>query len=668
VAFRRARAARVGEAVLFALTTIAVAVLVFAAPTPEPHSFGGLSRLPFVLLLAPLLWGAVRFGPAGTSFSLLAMSTVALWAAVHGRGLLSGFPPREGALTFQSVIWIVGVPLMCLAAIVRERESGERHLRDRLRFEQFLSEFARAFVHPSSQEMVVAFDSWLALLGKRLGMDRMIVLIHGPEGVLDVHRAWASAAIESRTMGSSRIPTVLPRIAERILAIEAEGQGAAILGVAHSWVEVQDVGWVLTVPLIGSGRVLGAFVSVRGHAVEADESEELTRRLDLVGDVLAGAVARRDTEDALRGSEEMKSAILSSLPIGVAVLDSEGTVVTVNESWRLSANAEGVGIVGEGENYLDQCRHLAGRGIEEAAEIARGIEGVIDGSQASFTGEFSRLAGGSVRWFALSVVPWTGAMRGAVVSQTDVTVRRTAELEAQGSRHDLAHLLRVSTVGLMATSLAHELNQPLTSILANAQAAQRLAYDKPADLVELKEILTDVIDQDKRAGEVIGRLREMLRKGEIRREPMDLTVVVQDVARLLASDAVIRNVALRIDVEAEAPRVIGDPTQIQQVVLNLLLNAMDAAAESGRARAVKVAVRPAGRAGVEVSVSDGGGGIPAGLEEKLFEPFFTTKPGGMGMGLSIARSIVSAHGGRIWAGNNPGGGATLRFVLPVERA
>jgi signal transduction histidine kinase len=230
---------------------------------------------------------------------------------------------------------------------------------------------------------------------------------------------------------------------------------------------------------------------------------------------------------------------------------------------------------------------------------------VIDGSQASFTAEFPRLAAGGVRWFALSVVPWAGATRGAVVSQTDITQRRTAELEAQSSRHELAHLLRVSTVGVMATSLAHELNQPLTSILANAQAARRLAYDKPADIVELREILTDVIEQDKRAGEVIGRLREMLRKGEIRREPLDLNTVVQDVARLLASDAVIRNVALRIEAEVRVPRVIGDPTQIQQVVLNLLLNAMDAC-ESGRARTVTVAVRAEGGAGVEVSVSDAG--------------------------------------------------------------
>src|SRR6185369_13280651 len=218
----------------------------------------------------------------------------------------------------------------------------------------------------------------------------------------------------------------------------------------------------------------------------------------------------------------MKSAILSSLPIGVAVLDSEGTVVTVNESWRLSANAEGMGIVGEGANYLDQWRHLAARGVAEAAEIARGIEGVIDGSQASFTGEFPRLAGGSMRWFALSVVPWTGPTRGAVVSQTDVTVRRTAELEAQSSRHDLAHLLRVSTVGVMATSLAHELNQPLTAILANAQAALRLLAVDPPDVTEFRAVLTDMIEEDKRAGEIINQLREMLRKGTPQKAILDV--------------------------------------------------------------------------------------------------------------------------------------------------
>jgi PAS domain-containing protein len=302
----------------------------------------------------------VRFGPAGASFSLLGMATVALWSAVHGRGLLSGCRPREAALTFQSVTWVVGVPLLCLAAIVRERHVGELFLRDRLRFEQLLSELARAFVHPSSAEMEITFDSWLALAGRRLKMDRLIVLVHGPGGILDVHYAWASAAIEARGLTSSRIPNAVPRIAERILAVETEGQGAAILGVAHSWVEVAEVGWMLTVPLIGSGRVLGAFASVRERPIDPEEADELTRRLDLLADVLAGALTRKEVEDALRGRDDLKSAILASLGAGVAVLDRDGNDHHRQRGLgRVGSRRFGRSVPGEGENCLDRWRHVA---------------------------------------------------------------------------------------------------------------------------------------------------------------------------------------------------------------------------------------------------------------------------------------------------------------------
>jgi PAS domain-containing protein len=301
---------------------------------------------------------------------------------------------------------------MCLAAIVREREAGEIALRDRLRFEQVLSELARAFVHPSSPEMdEVTFDSWLALCGKRLQMDRMVVLVHGAGGILDVHYAWASAAIESRNAASSRIPAAIPRVAERILAIEMEGQGAAILGVVHSWVEVPDVGWLLTVPLVGAGRVLGAFVSVRRRAIEPEEAEELTRRLDLLADVLAGALVRKEAEDELRGREEMKTAILSSLGIGVAVLDREGTIVTVNDSWGSWMDADEA--PAEGKNYLEEWRARALAGDEPAAAVVAGIESVIEGSRPGFACDLAcPTAAGAVRSLTLSVLPLAGRQGG----------------------------------------------------------------------------------------------------------------------------------------------------------------------------------------------------------------------------------------------------------------
>jgi two-component system sensor kinase FixL len=243
-----------------------------------------------------------------------------------------------------------------------------------------------------------------------------------------------------------------------------------------------------------------------------------------------------------------------------------------------------------------------------------------------------------------------------------------SETAARQSREELAHVLRVATMGELTTSIAHELNQPLTAILANAQAAQRLRLDRPDDRIELGEILSDMIDQDKRAGAVIGHLRDMLRKGAVRRDRLDLAATASEVARLLSSDALIRKVAIDVDAQPGTPPVSGDAIQIQQVILNLLLNALQAAENRPEGGRVAIAVRGGPDGWVEVAVSDSGPGIPDGWEEKIFEPFFTTKPSGMGMGLSIARSIVGAHGGKMAVVNRPAGGATFVFRLPPDRA
>jgi signal transduction histidine kinase len=630
---------------------VVTAVLVFG--TGGSAVADALERSPFAALVAPALWGAVRFGPAGTSFGLLATATVALWAGVHGHGFLGGVPPREGAFLYQSVLWIVAVPLMFLAALIRERESSEVLLRARLGFEQLMSEFARAFVHartPSGE----AVEGWLAVLGQRLGLDRMVVFVRERQRGLAVQSSWAS----SRAEGPSEAPpTVLARLAES--AIQADG-GAPDCAV------VPGLGHALAVPLVGGGQTWGALVAVRRELRDEDAAEGRLR-LGLVADVLAGAIARDAAEDALRGSEEMKSAILTSLPTGVAVLDRQGTIVSVNEGWRRIACADDIGRLGEGDNYLERWGRQAAGGLEDARPVVQGLRRVLDGTHASFVCEFPWTVEGTTRWFALNAVALAGPAGGAVVSKSDVTERRRTELEAQSSRQDLAHFLRISTVGALANSLAHELNQPLTAILANAQAAQRLRLDRPDDRIELGEILSDMIDQDKRAGAVIGHLRDMLKKGQVRRERLDLGRTAAEVARLLSSDALIRKVAIDVDAQPGAPAVSGDPIQIQQVILNLLLNALQAAESRTAGRHVRVAIRGDEEGWVEVSVTDNGPGIPDGWEEKVFEPFFTTKPAGMGMGLSIARSIVGAHGGKIAAVNEPHGGTTFRCRLPADR-
>lgn len=244
--------------------------------------------------------------------------------------------------------------------------------------------------------------------------------------------------------------------------------------------------------------------------------------------------------------------------------------------------------------------------------------------------------------------------------------RRRAEMEGQRLRQNLAHVGRVSTMGELTASLAHELNQPLTAILSNAQAAQRILDSDPADLVEVREILRDIVDDDKRAGEVIQRLRGFLRKSDLQLATLDIGNLVGQVARLVTSDAIIRNVTIRLELEADLPPVCGDRVQLQQVVLNLLMNGLDAMRESSAGeRVVVLRTSRAGPAAVVVVVEDSGTGIEGADLEHVFHAFYTTKPDGLGMGLAIARSIVEAHGGRLHGRNNPGGGATFSFTLPT---
>jgi two-component system sensor kinase FixL len=230
----------------------------------------------------------------------------------------------------------------------------------------------------------------------------------------------------------------------------------------------------------------------------------------------------------------------------------------------------------------------------------------------------------------------------------------------------LAHFTRVSTMGELAASLAHELNQPLAGILSNAQAARRFLTAAPPDLDQIDAILADIVEDDKRAGEVIERLRELLRKGDFETIRLDLNALVRDVAKLLASDALIRGVRIQL-MPAEQPLVVtGDRIQLQQVLLTLVVNAMEAVTERPREeRVVVVETAKAENGAFRVAVRDSGPGLDPSQYEKVFEPFYTTKSTGMGMGLSISRSIVEAHGGRIWAMNNRTRGFTVSFTVPV---
>ena len=242
--------------------------------------------------------------------------------------------------------------------------------------------------------------------------------------------------------------------------------------------------------------------------------------------------------------------------------------------------------------------------------------------------------------------------------------RRLAAEENALLRDELNHMSRTSVMGELAASLTHQLNQPLGAILMNAEEIQRMLESPQPDLGNLRAAVDDIIQDDLRATETIKGLRSFFRKSEVAKTSLDLREVVAEVVRILRSDSLLRNVTLSFESPPTRMRVAGDRIQLQQVILNLVLNAFDAVSEKEDLRAVSISMR-VNRDDVSVAVSDSGNGVAPAMIAHIFEPFFTTKPKGMGMGLAIVRSIIRAHGGQVSARRNPDRGSTFEIVLPV---
>jgi two-component system sensor kinase FixL len=667
---------RKAEAILLATGLVGILVAVFVRPESGAHPIPGVPVPPLTFIVPFILWAALRFGSAGASLSLLTAVLIAIWAATHGRGTFSAPLRAQNALAVQIIAAILAIPLMYLAALMEERRRAEKALGERLAFEELLSRLSGAFVHLPSHEMDDAFRTWLRRLGEFLGLERMALLrLSDDRELLIVSHSWVAQGSDPGppTIVLRHFPGALEQLFSEQPFIFPPAASSGRERGDHDALDKTGGRSQLTIPLIAAGRIAGVLAFDAFAAEDAWPSEQVheqVQRLQLVAEVFANALARKETVDALQASEAMKSAILASLSSGVAVVDRQGRVIAVNESWsRLGYEtvATTYAGIGMGANYLETCRQRAREGAPHAWEAAAGIEAVLGGSASGFALEYPAFDPTGERWFAMTAVPLNRPEGGAVVSHTDVTERKRAELEVQRSRQELAHFTRVSTMGELSASLAHELSQPLTGILTNAQAAQRFLDVTPPDLAELRMIVSDIISDDKRAGEVIQRLRDLLRKDVPRPVDLDLNALIRDVVRLLSSDAVIREVTITLDLDPRPVTVNGDRVQLQQVVLNLLVNAMEAMAETdGRDRIIVVRTKSTDVEAVHVAVQDAGPGLREGTHDLVFEPFFTTKPAGMGMGLSIVRSIIEAHGGVIWATNNPSGpGATFHFAMPV---
>jgi len=364
----------------------------------------------------------------------------------------------------------------------------------------------------------------------------------------------------------------------------------------------------------------------------------------------------------LRASESRLDMAASAAGLAVWNWDVRSNRVWISDRARV--------LFGLSEREPFEIEHMVSRiDPKDAENVVRTWRvAVASGVEAEMQFRVRRPEGGTVWLLARgrSELDAAGKLVSAQGVLLDVTEQQRQREEIDELRRELAHAGRVSVLGTLSSSLTHELGQPLAAILLNAETGE-LLLDRPnPDLKELRHILADISRDDRRAGEVIDGLRKFLKSRELEFDKILVGALVQDVATLLRSDAIVRNIQLDCASDPVLPSLRGDKVHLSQVLINLLMNAMDAVADqpAGR-RSVSLRVASDGEGHIEFLVRDSGPGIDAAALPRIFDPFFTTKPSGMGMGLSVSRSIVLAHRGKLWAENSPDGGAIFTVRLPT---
>jgi PAS domain S-box-containing protein len=386
----------------------------------------------------------------------------------------------------------------------------------------------------------------------------------------------------------------------------------------------------------------------------------------LVG-IFRDITERKRSEEKLKAGKNFLDAVLDNSTDSLLVID------TGNHS-ILRAN----------KTFLDSCGLSTAKGLNCCAlfhdrstpyfsqnDICPLEETVRTGRQSTIE-HVHKDKSGAKRHVVVTAVPIKnkkGEIRQIIHLSRDITDRKQAEQALRQQREELALVSRLATVGEFAASIAHEIHQPLAAILNNARAAQRFLSSGAANaLEEVRDALKDIVDDDRRAAEVIEHLRSFMRRKEAERSILDINLIIEDVLTILRGELIDRHVYVKTDMSHGIPPVEGNSTGLQQVLMNLILNGCDSLLQvAPQMRKMVIKTAAGGQSDIIVSVRDSGKGFAAGQAERVFDHFYTTKPEGLGMGLSISKSIITAHGGRIWAADNPEGGATFFFALPVHK-
>lgn len=540
---------------------------------------------------------------------------------------------------------------------------------NRIRFETLISDISAHFVRLPSSEVDGEIERALKQILDFFDVDRCGVLkvqadkefarlthVCYAEGVEPLLKDINMAQLFPWTyemMTAKGLPARVGRMTE--LPPEAEQDRQSCLAT--------DVKSFLCIPLfcVQGIRYLLAIQSVRDERIWP---EEFIPRLTLLGEIFVNAMERRIKDQALSESQSRLNLAAESAGAGMWILDVDSRVFWVTEKAK-----ELFGFLPDSEITVE--RFLEKVHPEDRDRIHQIVERSPQ-SKEEFNAEYRIICpDGNIRWMASRGRFRSGdseeknRLMGVTI---DITERKRTDEEILWLREEYTHISRVSAMGELTASLAHELKQPLAAIRSNAQAALRfLTGDKP-DMDELHDVLKDIIADNRRADDVIGKLRRIMRKTKPQIMELDIKELIQDIIPLVTSHEMMRKISLDLELDEAIPPVVGDRIQIQQVILNLILNSTEALMNIKRpSRSITVRTHQQDSRTVMVSVTDNGPGIEAEAMPHLFEAFYTTKPEGLGMGLAICRSIVESHRGRLWAQNNPDAGATFYFTIPIAR-
>ena len=408
-------------------------------------------------------------------------------------------------------------------------------------------------------------------------------------------------------------------------------------------------------PLLVEGRTVGVIAMFARHCLESDTIEAL----ESVAPIIAQGVARKRTQETLRETQRLIQAIFDNSSAVIHVKDLDGRFLLVNRKFEEVLGLRSQEILGK--TYFDlfplnaSAYHASDRQVIETGRASE-TEEVLTTKRGTrvFLSTKSLLSDEIGKPYALFGI------------STEITERKKAESDLRKMQAELAHLSRVMTVGELTASIAHEINQPLAAIVMNGNAALRWLALDPPNLSKARDSAKLIIRDGDRASQVIARIRALLKKAPPSKTLLDVNEFVLEVVDLTKSEMVRNSVRLRVELAGDLPRVPGDRIQLQQVMFNLIANAVEAMrAIHDRQRALLIATDVFDKTVVRVAVSDNGPGIDSQMVNHLFNAFSTTKPEGMGMGLAISRSIIEAHGGRLWTEANDRSGVTFQFSLPI---